>query len=471
MSGVAVLTGRPTSFKFHEKRLDLSVPAKIGRANKDDKSTPENGLFDCKVLSKPHALLMFQTGQFFLVDTGSSNGTFVNNIRLSKAGTESELTEVFTGDILRFGSDVLDKSRNVTQRSVVLRLVLYTEDGEEYQTRSSTSRLYRPMDNVEDIQTVTKNLQESLSREHMLEEKLSQIVALLQRYQEKAGPGSANSINTIQAEISKIFVSCGTNQDDRKKFESIRNEKALLRKENRDLEERLREKEVHNTNLQHKAVEDAKSISSLGTIIQKLRQDIQSLEGVVKNVKETQCKIESDYEAKMVCERRVYEAELERLWQKDKDLEGEKMRLEERIVYLMQYEPETSRSSALSTPTTIRQLGESTTASGLSTPTSGLFPTQEMDDYHEYLEEDLSYDKLKEKAEALDSVRFELEVTKRERDLFKDENEKIRMEVSENFATVKKNEEIHMKLQTSMEEVQYLLRTVSEKDSLHRKAD
>ena len=46
-------------------------------------------------------MLLYEEGRFMLVDTGSSNGTFVNNIRLSKAGTESEMTEVFSGDILR----------------------------------------------------------------------------------------------------------------------------------------------------------------------------------------------------------------------------------------------------------------------------------------------------------------------------------------------------------------------------------
>ena len=50
---------------------------------------------------------------FFL---GSSNGTFVNNIRLSKSGEESKMTEVFTNDILRFGSDIVDKSRQVFNR-------------------------------------------------------------------------------------------------------------------------------------------------------------------------------------------------------------------------------------------------------------------------------------------------------------------------------------------------------------------
>ena len=68
-----------------------------------------NGLFDCKVLSRQHALLLCEEGRFYVMDTGSSNGTFVNNIRLSKSLEESKMTEIFTNDLLRFGSDVLDK--------------------------------------------------------------------------------------------------------------------------------------------------------------------------------------------------------------------------------------------------------------------------------------------------------------------------------------------------------------------------
>ena len=68
-----------------------------------------NGFFDCKVLSRQHALLLYEEGKFFVMDTGSSNGTFVNNIRLSKSLEESKMTEVFNNDLLRFGSDVVDK--------------------------------------------------------------------------------------------------------------------------------------------------------------------------------------------------------------------------------------------------------------------------------------------------------------------------------------------------------------------------
>ena len=52
---------------------------------------------------------------------GSSNGTFVNNIRLSKSGEESKMTEVFTNDILRFGSDIVDKSRQVYNSLLLIR--------------------------------------------------------------------------------------------------------------------------------------------------------------------------------------------------------------------------------------------------------------------------------------------------------------------------------------------------------------
>ena len=62
--------------------------------------------------------------------------------RLSKAGTESEMTEIFTGDILRFGSDVVDKSRNVTQKCVIMRVALQHPGGEDQVRRDSRSRLY-----------------------------------------------------------------------------------------------------------------------------------------------------------------------------------------------------------------------------------------------------------------------------------------------------------------------------------------
>ena len=67
-----------------------------------------------KVLSRNHALLWYENGKFYLQDTKSSNGTFVNNQRLSKGSEESPAREVCSGDILQFGVDVMENSRKVS---------------------------------------------------------------------------------------------------------------------------------------------------------------------------------------------------------------------------------------------------------------------------------------------------------------------------------------------------------------------
>ena len=67
-----------------------------------------------QVLSRNHALLWYENGKFYLQDTKSSNGTFVNNQRLSKGSEESPAREVCSGDILQFGVDVMENSRKAS---------------------------------------------------------------------------------------------------------------------------------------------------------------------------------------------------------------------------------------------------------------------------------------------------------------------------------------------------------------------
>jgi pSer/pThr/pTyr-binding forkhead associated (FHA) protein len=49
--------------------------------------------------------------QFYLQDTKSSNGTFVNSQRLSKGSEESDPFEVFSNDTVQFGVDVMENSK------------------------------------------------------------------------------------------------------------------------------------------------------------------------------------------------------------------------------------------------------------------------------------------------------------------------------------------------------------------------
>ena len=175
MAAKAILTPKPSSSLFEDRCLQLSSSARIGRSHKEDRSDSGNGVFECKVLSRNHALLKFEDGKFFILDTGSSNGTFVNNIRLSKCGEESKVTEIFTGDSLRFGSDVVDKSKNITQKCIVAKIQLFYPDGLEYETRPPTSRLFRP--NSGDIDVVNDNteLEIVLGEKEELSRRLSSI--------------------------------------------------------------------------------------------------------------------------------------------------------------------------------------------------------------------------------------------------------------------------------------------------------
>ena len=72
------------------------------------------------------------------------------------------MTEIYTNDLLRFGSDVLDKSRQVTQKCVICKVRLFHPDGSECTTRPAASRLYRPGEpdqEFQDVFAVTASLQ------------------------------------------------------------------------------------------------------------------------------------------------------------------------------------------------------------------------------------------------------------------------------------------------------------------------
>ena len=99
ISGVAraCLICRPNSHPFNDRNLALDQAVKVGRSVARARATSTNAIFDCKVLSRNHALLWYEAGKFYLQDTKSSNGTFVNNQRLSKGSEESAPREVCSG--------------------------------------------------------------------------------------------------------------------------------------------------------------------------------------------------------------------------------------------------------------------------------------------------------------------------------------------------------------------------------------
>jgi len=132
-----------------------------------------NAIFDCKVLSRNHALLWYENGKFYLQDTKSSNGTFVNNQRLSKGSEESPAREVCSGDILQFGVDVMENSRKVTHGCIIATLKLFLPDGKEAKASPSIVNT-SPASSIpaQDLYQLNQYIQESLAREQLLESKL-----------------------------------------------------------------------------------------------------------------------------------------------------------------------------------------------------------------------------------------------------------------------------------------------------------
>jgi len=116
-----------------------------------------------------------------LQDTKSSNGTFVNNQRLSKGAEESPPREVCSGDIVQFGVDVMENSRKVTHGCIVATLKLYLPDGKEAKASPSTSVVSSVgMVPLEDLYQLNQYLQEALQREQLLENKLAALQRLVE---------------------------------------------------------------------------------------------------------------------------------------------------------------------------------------------------------------------------------------------------------------------------------------------------
>jgi len=169
----ATLLCRPNSHPFNDRNLLLDQEIKIGRSVARAKPTLTNAIFDCKVLSRNHAVLWYSLGKFYLQDTKSSNGTFVNNQRLSKGAEESAPREVCSGDILQFGVDVMENSRKVTHGCIIATLKLFLPDGKEAKASpsivNSTNSCSIP---PQDLYQLNTFIQESLAREQLLENKL-----------------------------------------------------------------------------------------------------------------------------------------------------------------------------------------------------------------------------------------------------------------------------------------------------------
>lgn len=112
----AILHLIPINGTFDRKTINVPYypdVLRIGRqTNQKTIPTPLNGFFDSKVLSRQHAEIWAdRQGRVFIRDVKSSNGTFVNGMRLSQENKESEPRELREQDVLELGIDIVSEDQ------------------------------------------------------------------------------------------------------------------------------------------------------------------------------------------------------------------------------------------------------------------------------------------------------------------------------------------------------------------------
>ncbi|KAL8639394.1 MAG: hypothetical protein Q9228_003572 [Teloschistes exilis] len=116
----AILALQPLTGTFERKQINVPFfpeVLRIGRqTNAKTVPTMVNGYFDSKVLSRQHAEVWAdRSGKIWIRDVKSSNGTFVNGVRLSPENRDSEPHELREQDTLELGIDIVSED----QKSIV----------------------------------------------------------------------------------------------------------------------------------------------------------------------------------------------------------------------------------------------------------------------------------------------------------------------------------------------------------------
>lgn len=141
--------GDPYPFEFSPISRTLPTGKKTIRirryySNSEVESTTPTGdvCFKSKVVSRKHCVMWCEDGQCYIKDVQSASGTFLNDVRLSPAGTESKPFPIGDGDIIQLGVTYTNKEEDMIFRCVKIRIELYAvNQAQSPDSVSSTSAI------------------------------------------------------------------------------------------------------------------------------------------------------------------------------------------------------------------------------------------------------------------------------------------------------------------------------------------
>ncbi|KAL2809174.1 hypothetical protein BJX63DRAFT_424015 [Aspergillus granulosus] len=186
----AILTLIPMNGTFEKKQITVPFypdTLRIGRqTNAKTVPTPKNGFFDSKVLSRQHAEIWAdRSGKIWIRDVKSSNGTFLNNQRLSPENRESDPHEIRENDTLELGIDIVSED----QKTIVHHKV---------SAKVEHAGIYGSVPNIFDL---TLGDLDPASGNGLLPSPLSQPLSHL-----RGRAGSASSTRSAQSTASSQFT-------------------------------------------------------------------------------------------------------------------------------------------------------------------------------------------------------------------------------------------------------------------------
>ena len=186
--------------QFETRKIHL-IPGKevmIGRVpgGYRTKETTDCGIFDCRVLSRKHAIIWYNSGKIFLKDLDSSNGTFVNDKKVQA----QKVVHIEHGDVVQFGQDVCDMSLNQS-KCIIAKVTLVGKEDEKENLKelkdamnklevlddSVDAKLNRVKDTLKKVQNEVQENWKSMVQEDCLLSKIQDLESrLVQKSTEKS---------------------------------------------------------------------------------------------------------------------------------------------------------------------------------------------------------------------------------------------------------------------------------------------
>ncbi|CAI2350039.1 unnamed protein product [Caenorhabditis sp. 36 PRJEB53466] len=296
------LVATPKSHPFEERRIKVNGPndpVKIGRAVARIQATQENAVFDCKVLSRNHAILWYRDGEFWLKDTKSSNGTFVNNEKLQQLGNgrDTDVRRVFSGDIIQLGVEIVENANKVPVVYGCIYAVMqcFTAEGKLIEITGTAGE-----EGVRTTGTLVSNrklfqmqqyVSEAQHREKQREDKIAELMSIIAANEQAAETAWKALVNEdrllarIEALEAQLSVLSNNNNPDKQKEELLTmiDEKTKFEAMTKEMVRRLIE-EVEETKSRLKDME--RSLETTDQTCQQMRSKNEDLETVLAETTE-----------------------------------------------------------------------------------------------------------------------------------------------------------------------------------------